>query len=82
LARAVQLSPDNSDYAFVYAVGLYATGEVESAFSVLEKARARFPTNVQIQNAIKAYCADQREKETPTGARKALSVCSLAEGKG
>jgi len=82
LARAVQLSPDNSDYAFVYAVGLYSTGEVESAFSVLEKARARFPTNVQIQNAIKAYCADQREKGTPTGARKALSVCSLAEGKG
>ena len=80
MARAAQISPDNSNYAFVYAVGLYTTGEVDSAFSVLENARARFPTNVQIQNAIRGYCADQQAKGTLT--RKTGAICSGIARKG
>jgi predicted CXXCH cytochrome family protein len=81
LARAVQLAPTNGNYAYVYAVGLYSTGEVDSAFSVLEKARASFPANAQIQNAVQAYCDDQKQKGTLAGARKARSVCSTIAGK-
>src|SRR4029434_7787060 len=79
LARAVQLAPNNSNYAYVYAVGLYSTGEVDSAFSVLEKAQARFPANAQIENAVQAYCADQKQKGALTGTRKALRVCSTTK---
>jgi predicted CXXCH cytochrome family protein len=76
LARAAQLAPTNSNHAYVYAVGLYSTGDVDSAFSVLEKARARFPGNAQIQDAIQAYCDDHKQKGTLTGTHKAVRVCS------
>jgi tetratricopeptide (TPR) repeat protein len=81
MARAVQIAPDNSNYAYVYAVGLYSTGQVDSAFSILEKAGARFPANMQIRNAIQAYCDDQKQKGTLAGTRKAASVCSGLAGK-
>jgi tetratricopeptide (TPR) repeat protein len=82
LARAAQLSPDNSNYAYVYAVGLYSTGQVTSALSVLDQARARFPANVQIQTALQAYCADQRDNggqrggRTPADDRTITRICS------
>ena len=86
LARAAQLSPDNSNYAYVYAVGLYSTGQVTSALSVLDQARARFPANVQIQSALQAYCADQRDnggqrgRGTSADDRTIASICSASMG--
>jgi len=82
LARAAQISPDNSNYAYVYAVGLYSTGDVDAAFSVLARARTRFPTNAQIQGALQAYCADQKQNGALTGTRKAVSICAAGPGKG
>jgi tetratricopeptide (TPR) repeat protein len=82
LARAAEISPNNSNYAYVYAVGLYSTGNVDAAFSVLETARARFPTNAEIQGALQAYCADQKQNGTLRGTRKAMSVCGVRPGKG
>ena len=87
LARAAQLSPDNSNYAFVYAVGLYSTGQVTTALSVLDRARAQFPSNIQIQTALQAYCADQRDnggqrgqfRRTPDD-RTIASICSASIG--
>jgi len=73
LARAVQLAPEDSNYVYVYAVGLYSTGQAELALSVLDKARARFPENVQIRDALRAYCDDQRSKGTSA---EITSICS------
>jgi hypothetical protein len=82
MARAAEIAPDNSNYAYVYAVALYSTGQIDAAFSALEKARARFPANTQIQNAIQAYCANQPQKGTLTKAHKAASICSELPRKG
>jgi tetratricopeptide (TPR) repeat protein len=60
LALAARLSPDDSNYAYVYAVGLYTTGQTGAAFSILDKARTRFPANAEIRSALQAYCAEQR----------------------
>jgi predicted CXXCH cytochrome family protein len=73
LARAAQLSPDDSSYIYVYAVGLYSTGQVNLALSVLDKAGIRFPDNPQIREALRAYCDDQRSKRT---SREITSICS------
>jgi tetratricopeptide (TPR) repeat protein len=76
MAKALQIAPDNSNYAYVYAVGLYSTGQVDAAFSILENAGARFPANMQIRSAIQAYCDDLEQKGTLRGLHKAASVCS------
>jgi tetratricopeptide (TPR) repeat protein len=73
LERAAQLEPDDSQYVYVYAVGLYSTGQVSLALSVLDKARTRFPENPQIRDALRAYCDDQRLKGTSAAIP---SVCS------
>jgi predicted CXXCH cytochrome family protein len=82
MARAAEIAPGNSNYAYVYAVALYSAGQIDAAFSALEKARARFPANTQIQNAIQAYCANQPQKGTLTKAHKAASICSELPRKG
>ena len=78
LARAAQLSPDNSNYTYVYAVGLYSTGQVTTALSVLDRARAQFPANVQIQTALQAYCADQRDNGAQRGRRTTADERTMA----
>jgi len=59
LAQAARLLPDDSNYAYVYAVGLYTIGQKGDALSVLDKARTRFPANAEISSAMQAYCAGQ-----------------------
>jgi predicted CXXCH cytochrome family protein len=61
LARAAQRAPDDSHTLYVYAVGLYSTGQKEQALSILDKARVRFPANGEISSALQAYCAEQVE---------------------
>ena len=60
LALAARLSPDDSHFAYVYAVSLYTTGEKGAALSVLDKALRRFPANAEILSALQAYCGEQR----------------------
>jgi len=59
LGVAAGLSPDDSNFVYVYAVSLYTTGQKAAALSILEKARTRFPANAEISAALKAYCAGQ-----------------------
>jgi len=60
LARAASLSPNDSHFAYVYAVSLYTSGQRIAALSVLNNARTRFPANVEISSAMQAYCAELR----------------------
>lgn len=62
LALAARLSPDESNYAYVYAVSLYSTGQTGAALSVLDAARTRFPANTEILSALQGYCADLRNR--------------------
>ena len=73
LARAAQLAPDDSNYAYVYAVGLYSTGQADLALSVLDKARTRSPENAQIREALRSYCDDQRSRGP---SRTITTICS------
>lgn len=69
LARAAELAPDNSHYAYVHAVGLYSTREVERALSTLRAARTRFPQNAELKTALQAYCAEQPKGAFPESCR-------------
>jgi len=60
LKQAQALAPLNSQYAYVYAIGLYSSGSITQAFSVLAQAREQFPANTQITSALQAYCAEQQ----------------------
>jgi predicted CXXCH cytochrome family protein len=62
LALAARLSPDDSNYAYVYAVSLYSTGQRGAALSVLDATRTRFPANPEVLSALQAYCADERSR--------------------
>jgi predicted CXXCH cytochrome family protein len=73
LSRATQLAPDDSTFAFVYAVSLYTAGRPDTALSVLAHARARFPANARIGAALESYCTAQRSRQSPTAA--AVTIC-------
>lgn len=60
LGRASELGPNNSHYAYAYAVGLHSTREDDRALSTLSAARTRFPGNAQIEAALQAICSDRR----------------------
>jgi predicted CXXCH cytochrome family protein len=75
LARAAQLAPDNSSYAYVHAVALYSTGQTSPALSKLSEAGMRFPANLQIRSALAAYCAELRAKDELND-KVLLRICS------
>ena len=64
LARAVQLAPHDSGYAYVHGVALYSTGQTDPAMRALAEARRQFPANEQIRSAVDAYCSELRQKGT------------------
>lgn len=57
LARAADLSPQNSRYAYVYAVALDSAGRTPEALSVLEAAQERAPSDRDILIALIHYSA-------------------------
>jgi Flp pilus assembly protein TadD len=57
LARAVELAPQNSRYAYVYAVALDSADRTPEALSVLEAAQARAPSDRDILSALIQYNA-------------------------
>ena len=59
LARAAELAPRNSHYAYAYGVGLYSTHQPDRARATLRDALARFPENRQIQATLRALCTDR-----------------------
>lgn len=65
LKQAVALAPGNSHYAYVYAVGLHANGQIHQALSLLAKTRDSFPANGQVRAALQAYCAEPEARKVP-----------------
>ena len=61
LKQATSLAPLSSQYAYVYAIGLYSTGSIGQAMSVLLQARDQFPANPSINAALYAYCGEQQQ---------------------
>ena len=60
LARAAELAPGNSHYAYAYALGLTSTRQLDRALATLSDARVRFPENRQIESTLatpRALCA-------------------------
>ncbi|EGV20449.1 tetratricopeptide repeat protein [Thiocapsa marina] len=55
LARAAELSPQNSRYAYVYAVALDSADRTSEALSVLEAAHGKAPTDRDILIALVQY---------------------------
>jgi tetratricopeptide (TPR) repeat protein len=52
LREAVKLAPDNSRYAYVYAIGLHGAGRRDEALVVLREFDARHPYNLEILDAL------------------------------
>ena len=69
LGRANALAPNNSQYAYAYAVGLHSTRQDERALAALSDARARFPDNAPIAAALRALCADRAARRAIAAAR-------------
>jgi predicted CXXCH cytochrome family protein len=63
LGRASELGPNNSHYAYAYAVGLHSTRQDDRALAALSAARTRFPGNAQIEAAMQAICSDRRRDD-------------------
>jgi Tfp pilus assembly protein PilF len=55
LARAAELSPQNSRYAYVYAVALEGAGRTPEAIAVLEAAQGQTPSDRDILTALIQY---------------------------
>lgn len=55
LARAAELSPQNSRYAYVYAVALEGAGRTPEAIAVLEAAQGQAPSDRDILTALIQY---------------------------
>ena len=54
---AAALEPDNPDLVYVLAVAVHDAGDVRRAVTILERARARFPSHGEIAAALQAYGA-------------------------
>jgi tetratricopeptide (TPR) repeat protein len=74
LEKAVELAPNDSRYAYVYAVSVYTAGRKGAALALLDDGRRRFPANGEIPAAIQAYCDENRGEREP----QIALVCSAA----
>jgi tetratricopeptide (TPR) repeat protein len=72
LARAVELSPELSRYAYVYAVAVESTGELDKSLEVLEDALARHPGDYDLLNALVHYNDKAGKTERATQYREIL----------
>ena len=52
LAEAAKLAPDNTRYAYVYAIALNSAGKSKQAISLLKDTNAQPPFNMEILNAL------------------------------
>lgn len=55
LGRAVELAPEDLRYAYVYAVGLYDTGQQQKAMRLLKKTHESYPYNAELLVALASY---------------------------
>ncbi len=64
LARAAELEPSNTRFAYVYAVALHDSGRRADALEVLTAAHHRRPAERSILDALRSY---EREQPRPSG---------------
>ncbi|WP_066014806.1 multiheme c-type cytochrome [Endozoicomonas atrinae] len=55
LEKAADLMPDNARFIYIYGVALHSTGKVSKAIDILKQGLDRFPENIDIGNALRAY---------------------------
>jgi cytochrome c-type biogenesis protein CcmH/NrfG len=63
LAKAAQLRPDLSRYAYVYGVALHETGQMQRALQVLTEAQARHPGDRDILVALVEYSRQAGDRQ-------------------
>ena len=63
LAKASDLAPDNSRYAYVYAVALHSTGNIHQALRVLEQTHAKHPADLDALFALATFNRDAGDRE-------------------
>jgi predicted CXXCH cytochrome family protein len=63
LKKAYELAPDNTRYAYVYAVALQSTGNVTQAIGVLEQVLIKNPTDLDILFGLVTFNRDAGNKD-------------------
>ena len=64
-AKAAQLQPDTTRYAYVYGVALHSYGQVEKAIAVLKKAHDARPADRDVLMALIAFQRDKGDFRLP-----------------
>ena len=76
LRRASELAPDNTRYAYVYAVALNSAGAPAEAMALLERVRQQHPTDRDVLLALVSMARDAND--VPTALRHARELLTLA----
>ena len=76
LRRASELAPDNTRYAYVYAVALNSTGAPAEAMALLERVHQQHPTDRDVLLALVSIARDAND--VPTALRHARELLTLA----
>ena len=76
LRRASELAPDNTRYAYVYAVALNSTGAQVEAMALLERAQQQRPTDREVLLALVSMARDAND--VATALRHARELLTLA----
>ena len=76
LRRASELAPDNTRYAYVYAVALNSTGAPAEAMALLERVHQQHPTDRDVLLALVSMARDAND--VPTALRHARELLMLA----
>src|SRR5262249_34699902 len=63
LAKAAELAPDNTHYAYVYAVALNSAGRSTDAIAELKKAHDRTPADFDILTALATIARDSGDQD-------------------
>jgi Flp pilus assembly protein TadD len=75
LRRAHELMPDNTRYAYAYAVALNSSGSAKEAFSLLEEAHQQHPADRNILTALVSIARDKGDfGAAPQHARELLTL--------
>lgn len=77
LARAVELDPGSSRFAYVHAVALHGAGERERAIALLERTAAAHPAEPALREALVAFL--EAEGDVEAAARHRAVLARLAE---
>jgi Flp pilus assembly protein TadD len=75
LAKAAQLRPDVTRYAYVYGVALHETGEGQRTLQVLTEAHERHPAEREILVALAEYARQAGDRQAAIAwARKLIAM--------